>query len=168
MHFLRLSFISLTFLAVILVVFNPLASNFKALAVFNKQPKMEPYAANQIIVRYKMGQSPEELKAIVGQRQKQSASILGMLIIFFDNLKSKLAGKELPENKLARLESADQQAGIIESRLIFESDDPSLQNFYLLEGNGALSVTEMVKLYQNLPEVEFAEPNYTYSIMEAK
>lgn len=125
------------------------------------------FAPNQLIVKYKEGQSPEELKFKVSQRENRKQTFLfGPIMLFFEDLRLRLKGEENPEKKLERINSAASEIGVTSAEKLFQdSQDVALKNFYLLTTDGRMEVLPAVELYKKLPEVESAEPNYTMKMM---
>lgn len=125
------------------------------------------FAPNQLIVKYKEGHSPEELKIKISQRtSRRQTFLLGPIRLFFEDLRLRLSGQETPEKKLTRLESAAQEVGVISTEKLFkDGQGQTLANFYLLKTDGRMEVPKAVELYKKLPEVESAEPNYMMKMM---
>lgn len=120
----------------------------------------DSYVPGQVIVKYRNGQSHDELMQEVEKRKDESDDgLLSTVQFFIGNLKMRLNGQETPELKFYRLVEADLEAGVSYKKELFE-DDSSLENFYQIKLNNASDVEKAVRIFRSLPEVEFAEPNY--------
>lgn len=128
----------------------------------------EPFTSepveNQIIVKYKKDLSPQMLQIKVEERKVQKSRFLGSIRLFIDNLKYRLNKQTLPEESYANIQRADEQAGVENKSRIFDADDQGQRNLFLVTTNGNKSLEETVKIFEALPEVEYAEPNYTATI----
>ena len=119
---------------------------------------------NQILVKYKKDLSPQALQLKVAERTSTQTRFLGSIRLFFDNLKYRFNRQELPETHIVRLQQADSQAGAESKTRIFDAQDENQRNLFLIKINDSKSIEEAVRIYEALPEVEYAEPNYTATI----
>lgn len=116
---------------------------------------------NQIIVKYKKDLSPQALQLKVNERKTQQSRYFGSIRLFFDNLKYRLNKQALPEEHLTRIQQADTQVGVQNKTRIFDAADENQRNLFIIQTDGSKSIENMIKIYEALPEVEYAEPNYT-------
>ncbi|MBM3284066.1 hypothetical protein FJY90_07565 [Candidatus Gottesmanbacteria bacterium] len=145
------------------LIFNLLAIN----TANSQTPPPANYVPNQLIVKYKPNQSPQELQTQVSQRSNLGKTpLLGPLMLFFTNIRFNLTGQDSPEKKLTQLEAAAKEVGVVESQKLFlDSQDATLKNYYLLKTNGQMEVLKAIEVYRKLSIVESAEPNYMFSTM---
>lgn len=124
-----------------------------------------PYVQNEIIVKYKADYAPQVLRARIQDRDKKRTSIFGSLGLFIDNLKYQFTSEEKPESRLARIEEADEDIGATNKSRVFDADDVEQRSVYVIELDGTMEVEEAIKRYDQLPEVEYVEPNYIFQIL---
>lgn len=155
---------SLRFLLILLLFFEVLTVSHSYAIVDQNSFDKPVFAQNQLIIKYKPGLSKDDLRAQVETRTKEKGSLLGIIKIFLQDLNLKFKRQETPEEKLARIEEVQKQAGVVSEEKLFKSGDLSRANFYLLTTDGTLSVPEAVDIFNNLPEVESAEPDYIQRI----
>jgi hypothetical protein len=117
---------------------------------------------NQVIVKYKKDLSPQALQLKVDERKVARSSTFGSVRLFFENLKYKMAKQALPEDKLARIQAADEKVGAKNKTRIFDANDENQRNLFVIELDPSKSIEDAIKTYEALPEVEYAEPNYTF------
>lgn len=128
-------------------------------------PRQPSFVPNEVIVKYKNGQSPEELRALVGKRASERQALFGFFRLLFEDFRMQLQKQETPEGKLKRLEEADKKVGVVSKERVFRDvSDPTLTNTYLLKLKQGSDVLKVVELYKGVPEVEYAEPNYRVRI----
>lgn len=132
--------------------------------ILDQQKPQTSYMPNQVIVKYRTGQSPMEISQTVVQRQEERKSLLGMIKLFIVDIKLQIQKQDTPEVKLLRIQQAEQAVGVTQHEDLFKSQDPTLKNFYVLKLNGTMDVPQAVELLKSLPEVETAEPNYIATI----
>ncbi len=96
----------------------------------NPFPQGSKYANDQIIVRYKEGQSPEELrnKGRTDQEKSLADSLLGM--------------------------------GVLSQEKLFTSVDEFLKNYYLLLIQPGTNIQELYKKLTGIPEIDSITPDY--------
>ncbi|KXK11189.1 MAG: hypothetical protein UZ22_OP11002000393 [Microgenomates bacterium OLB23] len=124
---------------------------------FTQQP-----APNQIVVKYKKDLSPQTLQLQADQRKTTKAKLFGNIRLLLDNLKYKANKQELPEEHLLRIQQADTTAGAKNKTRIFDADDQNQRNLFVIELDGKKTIEQAIAIYEKLPEVEYAEPNYTF------
>ncbi len=122
------------------------------------------YVEGEMIVKYKADLTPQQLTLAIAERKEKKESFLGGVRLFFDNLKYSLKNKETPETHFSRIQSVDENIGVIEKARISinEADNPD-RNIFLVKTDKSKSVDEMIKTYEKLSEVEYAEPNYIFT-----
>ncbi|MFI5265398.1 MAG: S8 family serine peptidase, partial [Candidatus Levyibacteriota bacterium] len=106
---------------------------FKVNTVF---PKGVEYVSDQILVKYKAGQSPEELTS---------------------------AGKTAQEKILATSLTA---IGVTSQQRLFSLQNNGLENYYLLSLKKGLSIPAVYAALTAIPEIENATPDYILKIQE--
>ncbi len=145
-----------------------LVLHLTAYALVDRNPRgQEPqFAANEIIVKYKPNQSPDELAALLQKKVMRKKTIAGFFQVFFEDVSTWIHKQETLEAKIKRLEETDKKAGVIAKKPVFSNPTPELANIYLLTLKENSNVLETIALYKTLPEVEYAEPNHTLHIMQ--
>lgn len=116
---------------------------------------------DQLLVKYKKDLSPQFLQLKVDERLESKSGTLGFVRIFFDNLKYKMRNQQLPEEHLGSIQKADDLAGAQEKVRVPDAGDENQRNLFLIHTDGSKSLEEVIAIYENTPEVEYAEPNYT-------
>ncbi|MBI2430620.1 MAG: hypothetical protein HYV39_01245 [Candidatus Levybacteria bacterium] len=146
------------FLSLLFLIFHllPLTSHAQ-------EPRFVP---DEVIVKYKNGQSPDDIKALIQQKHARKKTIIGFLKVFFEDLTKRIKKQETIEDKLKRLEDADKKMGVISRKQLFANPPPQLANIYLIKLKEKNKVLETIELYKALPEVEYAEPNHILRIMQ--
>ncbi len=147
-------------LSLLLTAFTPVS------AAVPKTDTTENFATqptpNQVIVKYKKDLSPQALQLKVDERKIQRSGTFGSIRLFFDNLKYKLNKQALPEDQLLRIQQADEKAGAKNKSRIFEGNDENQRNLFVVEIEPSKTIEDAIRIYEALPEVEYAEPNYTF------
>lgn len=116
-----------------------------------------PAPPDQLIVKFKLGQSSEELtKEINKRKQNLKDGLLSSLKIILADVALKINGEETPESKLSKIAAAEQNAKVVYKKALF-SDDQSLKNYYQIKLDPAQSMKTALSIFRALPEVEFAE-----------
>lgn len=131
----------------------------------SKQGTQTSYVLNQFLVSFIKGQSIADLQLIVKTRERKSANFLGRLNLFFQDIIARAKRKESPVEKLKRMLATLEKAGVINYQKISGSAI-SPEETYLFVTDGRVSVEEAVTMFNNLPEVEYAEPNYLYGTLQ--
>jgi hypothetical protein len=120
-----------------------------------------PHVEQEIIVRYKSGLSPEELSAKIAERKKKGeAFIIGPIRVWMENMKLAFSKKEIPEVHLSIIESVEDSIAVSDIEVLFQEE--GVPNIYLVKYSSTENIERVVKMFQSIPEVEFAEPNYIY------
>ncbi len=117
---------------------------------------------NQVIVKYKKDLTPQALQLKVDERKAEKSKIFGSVRLLFDNLKYKMNNKALPEAQLTRIQKADADVGAKNKTRLLDAGDENQRNIFVVELSEGKTIEEAVKVYEALPEVEYAEPNYTF------
>ncbi len=146
------------FLCAILLLF--VASFLIVPATYAQEARFAP---GEIIVKYKESQSPEDIQQEVNRRQESQTRFFGVGKTFED-LSLRARGEKLPEEKLEAIKAVEKKAKVVSKKDVFEAekDTDDLENIEVIKTKNT-SVKELEKLYESLPEVEYAEPNYIFS-----
>ena len=121
------------------------------------------FVPNEMIVKYKSGQSPDDLVRMVAKRREDGHPfIIGAVVLFLKDLTGKIHGLETPEDRLIRINQTDDSIGVVAKEKLLDSDEDR-EPIYVFRLDGSRSVDTAVELYRNLPEVEYAESNFIYS-----
>ena len=120
-----------------------------------------PHVEQEVIVRYKSGLSPEELLEKVNARKKKGEPfIIGPIRIWMENMKLALSKNEIPEVHLSTIELIEDSIAASQQEVLLQ--DEGISNIYLVKYSSSENIERVVKMFQSIPEVEFAEPNYIY------
>ncbi len=119
----------------------------------------------EIIVKYKDGQTPEELQEKAQQR-KSRIPILGGMINAVEDLSARRQGDKTTEEKIQEIKNAEEKNPVATTEDVFEDAEKKNPNSILTDvkliktENTSTSVTELEKSYESLSSVEYAQPNY--------
>jgi len=140
------------------------ASIFLSYASFVRADILWPHVDQEIIVRYKSGLSPNELmEKVLERRKKGEVFVVGPIQVWMENMKLAWLKKEIPEVHLSTIESIENSIDVSDTEVLFQEE--GVPNIYLIKYASHENIERVVKMFQLLPEVEFAEPNYIYEEM---
>ena len=148
-------------------------------AVFEETPlAKEEFIPNQIIVKFKKGQSPSDLERKIWERRKRGTKIFGLLKNIQEDLLTKIKGKETPEESLENLKNLEAKLKVVKKEHLFKTEkqktvlgassqkkDSPFKNYFLLETSPQVDTLKAIEEFQKDPRVEFAEPNYIMRLM---
>lgn len=121
------------------------------------------YVPNELIVQYKDGNTPQDIAKLTEARNlRAKAPLLGSMKLFIEDIGNRFRGVESPEKKFVRMQTVSKSVGA-QSIVPFVSDDLAFKRIYMLNLDGSVDVQSAKEQYEQLPEVEFVEPNYIYS-----
>lgn len=124
----------------------------------------------EIIVKYKNGNSPKDLKQKAEDRSEKKKSFLGTLQVNVENATLKIRGDKTPEEKIADEKKVDQSVQTVEVKQIApsaqENSVSNIDDIHVVKTRGTVSVAELEKKYEALPEVEYAELNYVAQTLD--
>jgi hypothetical protein len=119
----------------------------------------------QLIVSYRKGESPDDLRWLVQKRQVASSqSYLKKTTYAVQDMALRLVQTISPEQKLNRLLQTDELAGVV-SRTPLAVHENLLEKPYLVKVSSICSVEHAIALYEMLPEVAYVEENILYAEM---
>lgn len=111
--------------------------------------------ADQIIVKYKDGQSPAALEQKAEERTTRGKNPLGTVLNTFENLGFRIRGETPPEQKLSQIENVKDRASVSSEKKILQQADPDIVLYKVSKDS-----KEASQDYSSLPEVEYAAPDY--------
>lgn len=154
--------------AILLFVFATPQTKTFALVDPNQKPTIpetQQFVADEIIIKYKPNQSPDDLAIELQKKQTRKKTIVGFFQVLFEDLSAWAQKQETIETKIQRLEEADTKAGVLEKKQLFPNPPPELAHIYLLKlkNNNA---KEVIDLYKNLKEIDYAELNQIVHTMQ--
>ncbi len=117
---------------------------------------------NQVIVKYKKDLTPQALQLKVDERKTTKSKMFGSVRLLFENLKYKMSSKPLPEEQLTRIQKADIDVGAKNKTRLLDAGNENQRNIFVIELSGGKTIEDAIRVYEALPEVEYAEPNYTF------
>src|SRR5690606_22611411 len=108
----------------------------------------EPYAPNEIIVKYKEGQSEEELTKSVAWRQKTDKTFIEKIRKMKEDLRLKITKEKSPEERLQNIHRIKREAGVISSRRLFQKENKlteeiGLPKIAVIKTNGKVPLQEV-------------------------
>lgn len=113
---------------------------------------------NQIIVKFKKGLSPDELKAVITKKQKEKQTIVGFFKVFFADLQLQIQNKEIPEVRLQNITTVQKKAGVSKQEKLYKGTAEEEITYVITLKDGSEAKTA-ITLYKTLTEVVHAEPN---------
>lgn len=116
----------------------------------------------ELIVKYKPGQSPEELRIVILQREEKKKNFFSFFIILVQDIKTHITYQETPKDKLARIEAVEKKAGVVSQEPL--SNKKPFEHTYLMRLKEPSSISNAISLYKSLPEVEYVEENSVNTI----
>lgn len=120
-----------------------------------------PHVEQEIIVRYKAGFSPEELiQKVAARKKKGEVFVIGPIRVWMENMKLALSKNAIPEVHLSTIKSIENTIAVSGREVLFQEE--GISNIYLVKYKSPENIERVVKMFQSIPEVEFAEPNYIY------
>jgi hypothetical protein len=122
------------------------------------------YAPNQLIIQFAPGQAPHALEEAIQQEDALSQTLPGQIRLFFLQAYRTLQNEHGPAYHLEKIQRTDKLVGATTNTPMFDVDGQSQENTYLIELDGSVSVEKAIEWYENLEEVEYAQPNYMYEI----
>lgn len=135
---------------------------------FAQEPEAVP---GELIVKYKDGHTPDELKEKAQKRKARARSIVGALQNNAENILLRTKGEDPPEKDLQEIENVEKRVRVIESKELFDEtpgkNDDELEDIEVVKASASIPVTELEKQYESLDSVEYAEPNYVLEAFSA-
>src|SRR3989344_5523410 len=130
-------------------------------SVYGQEAEFVP---GQIIVKYKEGQTPEDLQKEVERRKtNRKKIIIGQIQNVLEDIALAIKGEKTPEAKVQAEERTKKESKIRSGKKIFpkvKDSAQNLENIQLLEADKDVNVEDLKKSYKALPQVEYAVPNY--------
>ncbi|MBI2590901.1 MAG: S8 family serine peptidase [Candidatus Blackburnbacteria bacterium] len=120
------------------------------------QTTEKPVPANQIIVKYQEGQSPQDLSQAAAGRSQKAKQPLGGIFKIFEDLNFRLRGQQQPEQKLAFLESVKQASGVSGEEKILEPANGNTYEYEVEAGTGKNAAEN----FSRLPGVAYAAQDF--------
>jgi subtilisin family serine protease len=105
------------------------------------------FVPGQVIVKYKEGETREDIKEAAAVRKDRAVSAIGTIKNQLENIKLSLEGKEPPEKIAAEIAKVEEELGIIETK-------PIIGNFALVKTKENLSPGFFISNYSSLENVE--------------
>lgn len=116
---------------------------------------------NQVIVQFKDGYAPYKLESEVKQLSLEKG-LFHMISHIFENI----IDKPSPHDTLMYIMKSEKSAGVIEKSRMFDAGEESQSNTYLYSIDGSQSVEQAIDIFEKVPYVKYAQPNYLYPIQE--
>lgn len=123
------------------------------------------YAANQVIVKYKPGESPQDVYQRVEIRRNRSSTAFGRVQNSLQNFGAFVLGQSSAEESYNLILSQEQSLRIIDRSQIFDPSYSGGQGLFLYRADSSQTVEQLVNYFSSLPEVEYAKPNYIRKAM---
>lgn len=122
------------------------------------------FVPGEVIVKYKKGQAPRDIREKVQRRKERSRSLFGVAQNTTENIVLRIQGQDPPEEQLTTLQSVEKSTGVTETRELFQdtpqTEDDALEDIEVVTTQGTIPVAQLEKTYEELDNVEYAEPNY--------
>src|SRR3989338_1676337 len=123
------------------------------------QETSNQYIDDSVIVKYK--ESPVLLETKAKERSNREASLFGKLQNVGDNIALSISGNTAPEQQLQQIDNISAQVGAEK----VDATDEIGHDVFVLDTDGKKSVNDVVNFLNNQSQVEYAEPNYIYSLL---
>ncbi len=140
-----------------MLLFSTVLNNTNTPFIKHAIPEGAQYVPNEIVVKYREAYNPEKLKE---QMQDKASSNV------FENLQERLPGGKSAEERYAQLSADLKVLGVVAQRKVFDSSDPSLENYYILQLKEGVDVKEVHEKLSTLEEFQTSEPNYIYTVQQ--
>ncbi len=115
------------------------------------------YIPDEYIVRYADDNSPADIQALADIRSERSDSPIGALQNIQQNLVFSMTGQDTPEETIARIQEVQNETGVVATQDPFED-----KSVFLYKTDGSKNTAQTLSELQNIPAVEYAEPNYIF------
>lgn len=117
-----------------------------------------------MIVLFKEGQTPQELKNEVTQRQALKESLTGKTQIFLENLAAQLKNKMTVEEKYTQLSDIARDFGFSGAKNMFSGfrspeTESRLNRYFVYQASQTVGIEDALDRFRSLPFVESAQPN---------
>lgn len=152
-------------------------------AVFDETTSSAPqpeFVSHEFIVKYKEGQSPNDLDQKVQVRIERGIKPFGLLRNVGEDLVTRLKGQETPEELVETLKNLEAKVKVVEKEYVFalkmqekvlgastDEERFPFDDYFLLKTSPQVDTLSAIKEFQEDARVEFAEPNYILKLMEA-
>lgn len=119
----------------------------------------DTYVKNQYIVKFKPGLDPKSLKSKITKEINSQKDFISKIRFMIKNFKN----PSTFEKQLRSLLNAQKSAGVI------KIEDMRLNGpgkTYLMTTDGTKTFDQIKSLYDKLPQIDYIEPNYIYTIQQ--
>lgn len=113
---------------------------------------------NQVIVQFEGGYAPFQLEDEIKQ-QSVEKGLFHMISQIFDTI----IDKPSPQDNLVYIMKSEKDAGVVEKIRMFDAGEESQSNTYLYTIDGSHSVEQAINIFEKVPYIKYAQPNYLYS-----
>lgn len=138
-------------IAILLSLFSACCSYGPSQAISAANP-----IPNQILVKYKDGYTPLQIKKMAKDRQSRQTHIHGKLLNFLEDAQNNIKGNPNPEIALQSLTEIESNLNIDTSTQVTDTT-PTLELIHFRSNTSTITASEDLK---QLPFVEYAHPNY--------
>lgn len=138
-------------IAILLSLISASCSYFPSQAISAANP-----IPNQILVKYKEGYTPAQIKKMAKERQSRQIHIHGKLLNFLEDVQNNIKGNLNPEIALLSLTEIESTLDIDTSTQVTYTT-PTLELLHFRSNTTAVIASDQLK---QLPFVEYAHPNY--------
>lgn len=117
---------------------------------------------NQVIVQFEDGYAPYKLEAEI-KRMSSEKGLLHMISHIIENI----IDKPSPQESLMYIMKSEKDAGIVDKARMFDAGEESQSNTYLYTIDGSQSVEQAINIFEKVPYIKYAQPNYLYASEES-
>ena len=111
---------------------------------------------DQLVVKYKDGQSPDDLKRVAQRREEnRKRPVVGPILNTLENFALRVRGQKPPESKLSELEAINSRVGVLEEENLLPAVDDDIK-VYRISG----SSEEARNIYSSSASVEYSALDY--------
>lgn len=139
----------------------------ESLNKYSSIPKDASFVPDQIIVKFRKGNSPRELEKQIKERNEKKKNVFGKLLIIIEDAGHSIKKEEDPEIRLLDLKLRLKAIGVLSWEKVYkETEDSVLKRYYLLKLEKGTNIEKTYEKLTAFYEVENIQPNYTMQIFE--
>ncbi len=124
-------------------------------------PIQSTYEPRQVIVQFEDRYAPFQLEKEI-KRLSYEKGLLHTISQIIENI----IDKPSPQDNLVYIMKSEKDAGVVEKTRMFDAGEESQSNTYLYTIDCSSSVEEAINIFEKVPYIKYAQPNYLYAVEE--